>query len=101
MSSLPTLAELLAVTCQAEVARRIQKPRGYVHRLANGGPLTDVSVVPSLARALHQPEAFVRDVVLCDLLARRTSKLIDGQRESREVRRAIHALQAPQERLAS
>lgn len=94
------LADLLSVTCQAEVARRIAKPRGYVWRLAAGGPLTDISVIPALARALHQRESYLTAMVLRDLLDRRERAILAGRRESRAVRSAIRALQSSQERAA-
>lgn len=73
-ATLPALADLLSVTCHAEVARRIGKPRGYVWRLAHGQPLHDDTVIPALAKALHQSEEFVLRVALNDLRRSRSER---------------------------
>lgn len=72
--TLPSLAELLAVTCHAEVARRIGKPRGFVWRLAHGGPLLDSAVFPALAKTLHQPEDYVLKIAANDARRAREEK---------------------------
>lgn len=66
--SLPSLADLLAPTCFAEIARRINRPRGFVWRLRHGQILRDDSLVAPLARALHRDETFIRRVCANDYL---------------------------------
>lgn len=57
------LGELLSLYNLAEVARRIGKTREYVWRLRHGGRLTDMSVIPKLARVLRIPEMELRAIV--------------------------------------
>lgn len=64
--ALPSLADLLRCTCFAEIARAIGKPRGYAWRLAHGQPLRDPSLIPALAKALHQSESFLQRVCAND-----------------------------------
>jgi hypothetical protein len=61
--ALPTLQSLLGIVCQAELARRIGRSRGFVWRLCDGRPLKDDSLIEPLARAIHQDVDFIRRVV--------------------------------------
>lgn len=69
--TLPTLSELLATCCFAEIARRIGRPRGYVWRMRHAGTLPTESMIAPLARALHRDEEFLRRVCINDAIRRR------------------------------
>ena len=66
MSSTPRLAELLAPLNQTEVARRIGRTRDFVFRLRHGQPLTDLAVIPELARLLNLSTAMMAAIVIED-----------------------------------
>jgi hypothetical protein len=64
--SLPTLGDLLAVCCFAEVARACKVPRARIWRLRHGALLTDETLIEPLARALHRDPEFIREVAEAD-----------------------------------
>lgn len=65
-ASLPTLGDLLAICCFAEVARACKVPRARIWRLRHGALLTDETLIEPLARALHRDPQFIREVIEAD-----------------------------------
>lgn len=63
--TLPSLAQLIEITCFAEVARRIGVPRGRIWRLRNGAALDETLVEP-LARVLYRDVDYIRAVIEAD-----------------------------------
>jgi hypothetical protein len=68
------LGELLAPYCLADVARRIDRPRGFVWRLRWGTPLWDESVIPSLAKVLRIDDHSLRKIVEHDRIEIRKAR---------------------------
>jgi transcriptional regulator with XRE-family HTH domain len=63
---LPTLGDLLAPTCFAEVARALGVSRSRVWRWRHGSVLLDDAFIEPLAKLLHHDPAFIREVVAAD-----------------------------------
>jgi hypothetical protein len=61
-AALPSLKQILAVYCLAELARRCNVPRAKVWRARWGSDVED-SFIESLAQAMYQDADFIRAVV--------------------------------------
>lgn len=73
-----TLPALLQTHVQAEVARRIDRPRSFVHRLRWGAPLWDDTLIEPLADIVRVDVDVLRRIVTKSRLRARRARRSKG-----------------------